>query len=201
MSSGRVGPPTPTLLVTLLVALVLGGCGLLPGGDGDDAPRGPAATPAGFAAHTGPTFTIAHPQGWTKTNRPDDKGGPPVLLIQGPEGAGGFPPQIAVGHDTNYSSDFDDAMEIFRTIAIGKTGRVVADAPVRLAGAARAQRTEYTETQSGSDGRSYTIRVVELHALTPDRTMFDVLVRAPAEDFEAARLAQALDSFRVGTTS
>jgi hypothetical protein len=44
--------------------------------------------------------------------------------------------------------------------------------------------------------------VVEIHALTADRTMYDVLVRAPKEDFDGAQLDQALDSFRIlGATS
>jgi hypothetical protein len=31
--------------------------------------------------------------------------------------------------------------------------------------------------------------------------MFDVLVRAPKEDFDSAQLGKALDSFRIGATA
>jgi hypothetical protein len=88
-------------------------------------------------------------------------------------------------------------MEIFRTVSIGKTGTVVSDEATSLAGADRAQRTEYTEQRPGKDGQQHTIRVVEIHALTADRTMYDVLVRAPKEDFDGAQLDKALDSFRI----
>ena len=184
-----------TTAVLLAVAVAAAGCSLF-GSDGDK-PEGPAETPAGFKTHQANLYSISYPDSWTVTEKPNSSGGPPIVVIQGASGSGGFSPQIAVGHDTNYSSNFDDAMEIFRTVSIGKTGTVVSDEATDLAGAARAQRTEYTEQQPGKDGQQHTIRVVEIHALTADRTMYDVLVRAPKEDFDGAQLDQALDSFRI----
>jgi hypothetical protein len=181
-----------------LLALATGaaGCSFGPfGGDGGRA--APAAPPAGFTTYQAPRFSIAYPNGWTVSEKPNSSGGPPVISILGAVGSGGFQPQIAVGHDTDYRSDFDDAMEVFRTVSIGQAGQVVADQPTTLPGAERAQRTEYTLQQQGPDGRQHTIRVVELHALTPAKTMYDVLVRAPQQDFDKAGLLRALDSFRV----
>ena len=54
-----------------------------------------------------------------------------------------------------------------------------------------------TYTIAYPQGWQVTTRLVELHAITPARTMFDVLVRAPKEDFDNAQLGKALDSFRV----
>jgi hypothetical protein len=194
--SRRLKVPGPARLLAAAVAvlaLTAAGCS-----SGHDQPSSKAAAPpAGFATYRGPTYTIAYPTGWQPSQQPNPGGGPATVVITGPPGAGGFTPQIAVGHDTNYASDFDDALAVFRTVSIGKTGRVVSDQPTRLAGAAKAQRTEYTETHQGTDGRSYTVRLVELHAITPNRTMFDVLVRAPDQDFAGAQLGQALDSFRI----
>ena len=186
-----------TLAALTVVAVVAAGCS---SGSGNDQ-QAPAAVPAGFATYQGPTYTIAYPQGWQVTTKPNTGGGPPTVLITGPAGTGGFQPVVAVGHDTNYASDFHDALEIFRTVAIGKTGQVITDQPTNLHGAQQAQRTEYTEQQPGSDGQAYTLRLVELHAITPGRTMFDVLVRAPKQDFDTAQLNQALDSFRIGATA
>jgi hypothetical protein len=177
------------LFVLVIVAAACGGSG----GDGQAA----AAAPTGFATYQAPRYSIAYPTGWTVSERPNAGGGPPTVVIQGPNGAGGFAPQIAVGHDTDYASAFDDALEAYRLTAIGQTGTVVSDQPVELDGAERAQRTEYTEPQQGSDGQQYTIRVIDLHALTAARTMYDVLVRAPKEDFDGAQLAAALGTFRV----
>jgi hypothetical protein len=191
----RVRRMLATTAALLVVAVPVAGCSLF-GSDGDK-PEGPAQTPAGFKTHQANLYSISYPGSWTVTERPNASGGPPIVVIQGASGSGGFSPQIAVGHDTNYSSDFDDAMEIFRTVSIGKTGTVVSDQATSLAGAARAQRTEYTEQQPGKDGQQHTIRVVEIHALTADRTMYDVLVRAPKEDFDGAQLDTALDSFRI----
>jgi hypothetical protein len=197
-SAGRLIPVPrrarpPALVILLLAVTTIAACG--GAGEGEQAA---AAPPAGFATYQAPRFSIAYPGSWTVSERPNPKGsGPPILLIQGASGSGGFSPQIAVGHDTTYPSDFDDAMEIFRLVSIGKAGTVVSDQPTMLAGAARAQRTEYTEPLPGTDGRQYTIRIVEIHALTPARTMYDVLVRAPMEDFDRALLLQALDTFRV----
>jgi hypothetical protein len=191
----RVRRMLATTAVLLVVAAGVAGCS--PFGSDGDKPEGPAPPPAGFKTHQASLYSISYPESWTVTEKPDSGGGPPIVLIQGAGGSGGFSPQIAVGHDTNYSSDFDDAMEIFRTVSIGKTGTVVSDEATSLAGAARAQRTEYTEQQPGKDGQQHTIRVVEIHALTADRTMYDVLVRAPKEDFDGAQLDQALDSFRI----
>jgi hypothetical protein len=191
----RVRRMLATAAVLLVVAVGAAGCSLF-GSDGDK-PEGPAQAPAGFKTHQAALYSISYPDGWKVTEQPNTTGGPPIVVIQGASGSGGFSPQIAIGHDTNYSSSFDDAMEVYRTVSIGKTGTVVSDEPTNLAGAARAQRTEYTEQQPGKDGQQHTIRVVELHALTPDRTMYDVLVRAPKEDFDAAQLEKALDSFRI----
>jgi hypothetical protein len=178
----------------LLLALVLAsGCG---GPSGHEQPTA-AALPAGFATYQGPTYTIGYPKGWQVTQQPTSTGGPPSTLIKGPIGPGGFHPIIGVGHDTNYASDFNDAMELFRTVSIGKGGHLVTDQPTSWPGAAKAQRTEYTIQQPGTDGQAYTIRVIELHAITPARTMFDVLVRAPEQAFDRALLSKALDSFRV----
>jgi hypothetical protein len=179
-------------ILLLLVALALAGCG---GSGGDEQPT--AGAPAGFTTYQASWFSISYPVGWTVSEKPNSTGGSPVISILGPNGSGGFPPQIAIGHNANYSSDFDDAMEVFRLASIGQTGAVVSDQPTQLAGAERAQRTEYTQPQQGTDGQQRTIRHVELHALTPGRTMFDVLVRAPQEDFDGAQLLQALDTFRV----
>jgi hypothetical protein len=168
----------------------------------DEPPSGQAAAPpAGFATYQGPTYTIGYPQGWQVTQKPTSTGGPPSTLITGPVGPGGFHPIIGVGHDTNYASDFNDALELFRTVSIGKGGHVVADQPTSLPGAAKAQRTEYTIQQPGTDGQAYSIHVIELHAITPARTMFDVLVRAPEQAFDRALLTKALDSFRIGTSA
>jgi hypothetical protein len=182
-----------TTVVLLVVAGAAAGCS---GSDGDK-PAGPAPAPTGFKTHQASLYSISYPESWKVTEKPNPSGGPPILVIQGASGSGGFSPQIAVGHDTNYSSDFDDAMEIYRTVSIGKAGTVVSDQATSLAGADRAQRTEYTEQQPGQDGQQHTIRVVEVHALTADRTMYDVLVRAPKEDFDGAQLDKALDSFRI----
>jgi hypothetical protein len=169
-------PPRPAATVLLLLVVALAaGCGTAARGE-DQAPAAPSA---GFASYQAARYSIAYPDGWTLSTRPNVGGGPLTVVIQGPDGSGGFAPQIAVGHDTNYASDFDDAMEVFRLVSIGQTGTVISDQPTQLAGAARAQRTEYTELQQGADGQRHTIRVVELHALTPDRTMYDVLGRAP----------------------
>jgi hypothetical protein len=175
----------------VLLAAAGSGCG------GRQQPGRPASPPAGFATYHGPAYTVAYPAAWRPSHRPNPGGGPATLLVTGPAGAGGFTPQLAVGHDTGYASGFDDALAAFRTVAVGRTGQVVSDRPVRLAGAARAQRTEYTERRRGADGRDWTIRLVELHAITPARTMFDVLVRAPDQDFANAKLDQTLDSFRI----
>ncbi len=189
-----------TLTATLLVvAVAAGGCSS--GKDKSPASQAPAAPPAGFATYQGPTYTIAYPQGWQVTQQPTSTGGPPSTLITGPIGPGGFHPIIGVGHDTNYASEFSDAMELFRTTAIGKAGHLITDQPTKLAGAAKAQRTEYTIQQPGTDGQAYTIRVVELHAITPARTMFDVLVRAPEQAFDRTVLSNALDSFRIGASA
>jgi hypothetical protein len=187
-------PPHPRAVAALLFVLLLtaAACG---GSGGDE--QAAAAVPAGFATYQAARYSIAYPAGWQVSEQPNSGGGAPTVVIQGPAGAGGFAPQIAVGHNTGYSSDFDDAMEIYRLTAIGQTGTVVSDQPTQLAGAARAQRTEYTEPQQGTDGQRYTIRVVDLHALTPARTMYDVLVRAAQEDFDRAQLTKALDTFRV----
>jgi hypothetical protein len=189
----RVRRPRATVILLLLaVATAASGCR---NAGGDDPAA--AATPTGFTTYQAPRYSIAYPAGWQLSEKPSATGGPPVLSILGPAGTGGFPPQIAVGHDTNYPSDFDDAMEVYRLTAIGQTGTVVSDQPIQLAGAERAQRTEYTEPQQDRDGQQYTIRVVDLHVLTPAHTMFDVLVRAPQEDFDGAQLTQALNTFRV----
>ena len=187
------------LAAALLVTVAAAGCS---GGGKDKAPAGQAAAPpTGFATYQGPTYTIAYPQGWQVSQQPTSTGGPPSTLIKGPVGPGGFHPIIGVGHDTNYSSDFNDAMELFRTTAIGKAGHLVNDQATSWPGAAKAQRTEYTIQQPGTDGQAYTIHVVELHAITPARTMFDVLVRAPEQNFDRAVLGKALDSFRIGATA
>lgn len=186
-----------TLAALTVLAVVAAGCS---SGSGSDQ-QAQAAPPAGFATYQGPTYTIAYPQGWQVTTKPNSGGGPPTVVITGPAGAGGFQPVVAVGHDTNYASSFDDALEIFRTVSIGKTGQVLSDQPTTLQGAQQAQRTEYTEQQPGTNGQAYTLRLVELHAITPARTMFDVLVRAPKEDFDNAQLGKALDSFRIGATA
>jgi hypothetical protein len=189
------------LAVTATLAVVAASAACSSGGSGGgEEPAAPAAPPAGFASYQGAGYTIAYPSGWSVSQKPNSSGGPPVISILGANGTGGFPPQIAIGHDTNYSSDFDDAMEIFRTVSIGKAGRVVSDQATKLAGAERAQRTEYTLQQQGAGGQQYTIRAIEIHALTPGRTMYDVLVRAPREDFDRAQLAKALDSFRITST-
>jgi hypothetical protein len=188
-----------TLTATLLVAVAAAGCSS--GKQQAPAGQAPAAAPAGFATYQGPTYTIAYPTGWQVTQQPTSTGGPPSTLITGPIGPGGFHPIIGVGHDTNYGSEFSDAMELFRTTAIGKAGHLIADQPTKLAGAAKAQRTEYTIQQPGTDGQAYTIHVVELHAITPARTMFDVLVRAPEQSFDRTVLGNALDSFRIGASA
>jgi hypothetical protein len=189
-----------TTAAMLAVAVSAAACSSGGGDGGGQQPAAPAAPPAGFATHQGDGYTIDYPSSWTVSEKPNSSGGPPVISILGANGAGGFPPQIAIGHDTNYRSSFDDAMEIFRTVSIGKAGQVVADQPTTLPGAERAQRTEYTLQQQGTGGQQYTIRHIEIHALTPGKTMFDVLVRAPKEDFDRAQLAKALDSFRITTT-
>jgi hypothetical protein len=181
-----------TAMLLLVVAMAATACGRS-GGD----EQASAALPAGFTTYQAPLFSIAYPDGWTVSEKPNYTDGPPIVVIQGPNGSGGFAPQIAVGHDTGYGSDFDDAMEVFRIVSIGQTGTVISDQPITLVGAARAQRTEYTEPLHGTDGRQYPIRIVEVHAMTPARTMYDVLVRAPQQDFDAARLTNALDSFQV----
>src|SRR6266545_2487248 len=187
------------LAAALLLTVAAAGCSS--GKDKSPASQAPATPAAGFATYQGPTYTITYPQGWQVTQQPTSTGGPPSTLIKGPIGAGGFHPIIAVGHDTNYSSDFNDAMELFRTAGIGKGGRLVADQPTSWPGAAKAQRTEYTIQQPGTDGQAYTIHVIELHAITPARTMFDVLVRAPEQSFDRALLGKALDSFRIGASA
>jgi hypothetical protein len=187
------------LAAALLVTMAAAGCS----SGKDKSPASQAAAPpaAGFATYQGPTYTIAYPQGWQVTQQPTSTGGPPSTLIKGPIGPGGFHPIIGVGHDTNYSSDFNDAMELFRTAAIGKSGHLVTDQATSWPGAAKAQRTEYTIQQPGTDGQAYTIRVIELHAITPARTMFDVLVRAPEQNFDQAVLGKALESFRIGASA
>jgi hypothetical protein len=186
-----------TIAALMVLAVVAAGCS---SGSGNDQ-AAPAAPPHGFATYQGPTYTIAYPQGWQVTTKPNSGGGPPTVLITGPQGTGGFQPVVAVGHDTDYASSFDDALEVFRAVSIGKTGQVTSDQPTTLQGAEQAQRTEYTEQQPGANGQAYTLRLVELHAITPARTMFDVLVRAPKEDFDSAQLGKALDSFRIGATA
>jgi hypothetical protein len=186
-------PSAPRTRATAALLFVLAVATAACGGSGGEQ----QAVPVGFTTYQAARYSIAYPAGWMSSERPNTAGGPPTVVIQGPNGSGGFAPQIAIGHDTDYASDFDDALEVFRLVAVGQTGTVVSDQPIQLAGAARAQRTEYTEPNQGTDGQQYTIRIVEIHTLTADRTMYDVLVRAPQQDFDRAQLLTALNSFQV----
>jgi hypothetical protein len=176
-------------LGALLTVMLATGCSLL-------SERTPPA-PAGFTTYKGAGFTIAYPQGWT-IRQTTDQTGLPVTSIYGPAGTAGFSPQIAIGRGSDQNASFGLLMDTFREGMKAQGYRILSDRPVKLHGARDAQLTELVSSpQQSTRGETAVIRDVHLHVLDRRRVLYDVLVRAPEQDFDAAKLRAALDTFRL----
>ena len=151
----------------------------------------PAAVPDGFTRLEGPTYTFAHPAGWQglKTET--------VLGAQGPKGTGGLEPQAGVSSGES-PAGLDLVMEAFLLDQKTRLGnwKVVRDEPIEVEGAEEARLTDGRYDQVTGDVTT-PVRMVDVHAITEDGMLYDFFVRAPAADFDDARLDEVLETFRL----
>ena len=105
---------------------------------------------------------------------------------------------IAIGRGPDQNASFGLLMDTFREAMKAQGYRIVSDRPFKLHGARDAQLTELVSSpQQSTRGEMAVIRDVHLHVLDRHRVLYDVLVRAPEQDFDAAKLRVALDTFRL----
>jgi hypothetical protein len=188
-----------TYLVAILAAsLTIAGCG---GGDDDDEKRPKTVTapvPEGFALKRGPDYAFSYPSSWeVQAERREPRGA--IQSVLGPAGAGGLPPQIAVGRTPDDKGSFDMALRTWKADNQARRARfkILSERPVRLDGAADARLIEAQYLQATPEKTTETVRTIDLLVRTESGTQLDLLVRAPASDFEGTRLRDVVESFRV----
>jgi|GEM_PF-4060965 len=175
-----------------LSALALAACGGSSGGAGSST-SAPAPLPAGFARFAERGVSFGHPRGWT---RGDDARN--LVEFYGAQGAGGLPPQVALGSGPARNTlaatvSLHNAMQrvSFPDYA------VTAQRDVAVAGARAARRVDARYSAQRPGRARVRLRQVDLFVLTRDGRALDFFVRAPASDFDAARLGLVFDSFRL----
>jgi hypothetical protein len=174
------------------LVLVLAGCSLFR----SEPAAGAADPPAGFTPYDGAGYRIAYPAGWS-VNQQTDRHGQPLVYFNGPNGPSGLPPELGVGRSP-LSGSFDDAMTAFRGSArLVKSEQFRSDRPATVEAATAAHLTEGVYPERTPAGTEVQVRIIDLHVLSPDGTLFDVYVRAPEAEFDEATLRAALESFRL----
>lgn len=175
------------------LVLVVSGCSPFRSASGG---AGQGDPPAGFTSYEGAGYRIAYPAGWS-VNQQTDRQGQPLVSFSGPNGPSGLPPELGVGRSP-LSGSFDDAMTAFRGSArLVKSEQFRSDRPAEVEAATAARLTDGVYPQQTPAGAEVQVRIIDLHVLSPDGTLFDVYVRAPEAEFDEAVLRAALDSFRL----
>lgn len=180
----------------LAASLALAACG----GEDDGKPRVSASpAPAGWTVRQGPDYAFAYPDGWkVQPERREPRG--TIQSVYGPAGAGGLPPQIAVGRTPDDEGSFDMALRAFRADSQVARARwkVLSERRVKLDGASDARLIEARYLQATPEKTTEPVRTIDLLVRTEGGTQLNLFVRAPEAEFDAARLRAVVDSFRVG---
>jgi hypothetical protein len=195
--------PRTALLGALAACVALAACGGGSDGDGEGkreqaAVKAPAV-PSGFTLRRGPDYAFVHPSSWkVEPERKEPNGS--IQSVYGPAGESGLPPQIAVGRTPRDKGSFDLALKAFRADSQVARARwkVISERPVELAGATNARLIEARYLQATPKKTTEAVRTIDLLVRTEGGTQLNLLVRAPENDFDRARLRAVVDSLRVG---
>ena len=193
------------LLLVLPIVLGLASCSAATD-SGADKPKastvagapgsGRPAVPAGWTTTNGSHFSFAHPAGWTIT-RSTDQGGAPVIVVNGPAGAGGLSRQIIAASKAGVTVSLATVIQGFAPVRELPEQVVVRDLAVTIPGAKEAQLTERTWKAPVASGSPVPARVLELRLITPGKEAVDFLVRCSEADFASSGLAAVFASLRL----
>lgn len=177
---------TQRVAVLACLVLAVSGCS---GGKGEPVPEGHER----FDKHG---FTFIYPSGWAVKEEPGAGGQGRALFVTGPDSPAQVPPQVAIGWQ-KAEAEFD-AVLLMDKVKIGRPGMQVSlKEATQVPGAKNAHRVEATYPLEDMTGADRTIKSVYLFLEGDDHQMLDVIVRAPAEDFDRYGLANILQSFRL----
>jgi hypothetical protein len=155
-----------------------------------------AAVPQGQERFDKHGFSFTYPSGWQVKEEPGAGGQGRALFVTGPDSPARVPPQVAVGWER---ADVEfDALLLMDKVKIGRPGmQISVNEATQVPGAKNAHRIEATYPLEDMTGADRTIRSVYLFLEGDDHQMLDVVVRAPAEDFDRYGLADVVRSFRL----
>ena len=171
----------------IVLALVLAGCG------GSSGPDKPESVPSGFKTMNGPGYSFAYPSSWETLDNIEGGTG-----AQGPKGTGGLAPQAAVGRGETTAS-LDNSVDGFiANNRIRRAGwKVVKQEDYKLDGAKDAHLIEATYNEVTGGTATTPVRTIDVLVQTDKGMAYDLFLRAPDADFDAARLREILDTFRL----
>jgi hypothetical protein len=178
--------------VALACALAVGGC---------SADERPPPVPPGFSSYRGNGYVFAYPTGWAVSRKTDEQEHP-LVLVDGPEGSpGGLPRgQIRVGREAPAWISFAEQLNQYRAMNLVGGRQVRVDREVKIPGAEVAHRFEAVYSIEVAQDETVRLEVIDLYVLTEDNALLNLAVRAPEGGIAAARLPEALTSFRVNQT-
>lgn len=185
-------PGSVPMAAALALLVMLAGCG---GGSKSK----PTPVPPGFTVYRGPDFELAYPTGWGKvTKKPSVTGSGTYYQVLGPGPQDGLPPQVGLGRG-RANGHFKTVVELNKTAekATSTQWRLVDEHDVAVTGAKDAHLIETTYLLPLKTGTSVRTREIQLLVRTAHGTQMDLLVRAPAAQFNSLPLRKVVSAFRV----
>ena len=183
-----------------LAAAGLAACG---GGGHQAASVKDRKPPAGYALYADQHASFFYPTGWKVSKKADGQGGTVVDVI-GPTDAKGLAPEVALGETPNYTSSFNQALQLNELNAKVRFAhrQVLSRKPMPVPGAANARVTIAQYGESGPSNQfvpPVPVRTLDLVALSTQRTAVNLFVRSPLADLPKAPLTAIMRSLEMAS--